>query len=371
MFVSESKTDERDYSLSQYIPRGVLLTQKEYILPLPDKSVVLNQYTTPSCVGHACAMAKMITEYMLTNKWIGLSPYSIFGYYDTGSGGMGIRYGVEILHKWGCLPLSEFSCVGKNPEIHNKLALYRQSNPSCDDIAARYRIDNYAKIRTFDEAKQAISIGMPVIGAVMAQSNFGKINGGLEPKRPTGSTTKHAICFVGWKDIEDEEYLIAINSYGEENGDNGMVYIPKGRNIMDLFSVSDAVTPVIRKCSEICFKIGSSEYTADGVTKSFESAPYIKGGRTYLPIRFVSENLGASVAWDAKTSTATIRSEEATVVVSDKSDIIEIDGERFKMDVKPEISNGRMMAPIRHLSEALNCEVEWTPIQNIVTIRSL
>ena len=91
-------------------------------------------------------MAKMITEYMMTNKWIGLSPYSIYGYYDNDGGGMSIRYGIEVLYKYGCLPISEFDSVGDNPELHRDLVKYWNSHENHNEIAAQYKIDSYALV---------------------------------------------------------------------------------------------------------------------------------------------------------------------------------------------------------------------------------
>ena len=135
MRVLDSIEDPRDYLLSRYSPKGVKVEGDYKILPLPDKSIVLNQYTTPTCVGHACAMAKMITEYILTNKWIGLSPYAIYGYYNNDGGGMSIRYGIEVMYKYGCLPLTEFNKTGDNPELHQELEKYWAGTPNHKAIA--------------------------------------------------------------------------------------------------------------------------------------------------------------------------------------------------------------------------------------------
>jgi uncharacterized protein YjdB len=43
--------------------------------------------------------------------------------------------------------------------------------------------------------------------------------------------------------------------------------------------------------------IGNRDITVNGVRKTMDVAPYIENSRTFLPIRFVSENLGASVEW--------------------------------------------------------------------------
>lgn len=363
MQVTKSTRDKRDYALSQFLPQGISIDLDEYILPLPDKSIVLNQYTTPTCVGQACAMAKMITEYMMTNKWIGLSPYSIYGYFNNDGGGMSTRYGIQLLHEWGCLPLTEFSATGDNPELHKKLKDYFKANPNYNDYAAKYKIDSYAKVSSFDEVKKAIAAGMPVVGVVKTQGSFGKLNNGIEPKYPKGATGRHAICFVGWKKINNEDYLIAINSWGEGNGDKGKVYIPKGRSITDLFAISDKITPIKCKAKELILNIDKTNYLVDGKEAELDAAPYIKDDRTYVPIRFCAQNLGAAVSWKAEENEATLTSEEAIIKLRthDKKIIVIINGKEkeYEIDAEPEILNDRMMVPIRFISEYMSCKVEW------------
>lgn len=317
MFVIDSYDDDRDYNIGQFsFNKNQNLKLKEFKLPLPNKSIVLNQFITPTCVGQACAMAKMITEYILTNKWIGLSPYSIYGYYDNNGNGMGLRYGIEVLYKYGCLPLSEFSKTGDNPQLHAELEKYWKNSPRHKEIAGQYKINAYAKIKNFDEAKEAISLGMPVVATVLAQNSFGNLNNGIEPIKPQGAGIRHAICFIGWKEINNKEYLIAINSWGEGNGDKGLVYIPKGRTIYEMFAISDTISPIVKKAKNIKLTIDKKEYLVDNKQKILDSAPYIKNNRTFLPIRFISENLGAIVKWDSITGTAFIESEENSIIIS-------------------------------------------------------
>ena len=49
----------------------------------------------------------------------------------------------------------------------------------------------------------------------------------------------------------------------------------------------------------ITLKIGT-------VLEKYGAAPLIIDNRTYVPIRFVAEELGASVVWDGQTRTVTI-----------------------------------------------------------------
>ena len=46
----------------------------------------------------------------------------------------------------------------------------------------------------------------------------------------------------------------------------------------------------------------------DGQTRTVEMdvTPYVKNGRTYVPVRFVAESFGCSVGWDSNTSTVII-----------------------------------------------------------------
>lgn len=59
----------------------------------------------------------------------------------------------------------------------------------------------------------------------------------------------------------------------------------------------------------IVLTIGSTVAYVDGVRKILDQAAEIlAGNRTYIPLRFVAENLGFTVGWDAKTMTATVTS---------------------------------------------------------------
>ena len=49
----------------------------------------------------------------------------------------------------------------------------------------------------------------------------------------------------------------------------------------------------------ISLKIGSTAATINGVSKTIDSAPFIIGASTYVPLRFVGEALGAGVNYDA------------------------------------------------------------------------
>jgi len=56
----------------------------------------------------------------------------------------------------------------------------------------------------------------------------------------------------------------------------------------------------------ISFQIGNPIATANGKDIEIDYPPFIKNNHTYLPLRFVCENLGSSVEYEAITQTITI-----------------------------------------------------------------
>ena len=56
------------------------------------------------------------------------------------------------------------------------------------------------------------------------------------------------------------------------------------------------------------FTIGSTAYTVNGQTQQMDAAPFVNAStsRTYVPVRFLAEALGASVNWDPATQMVTL-----------------------------------------------------------------
>lgn len=59
---------------------------------------------------------------------------------------------------------------------------------------------------------------------------------------------------------------------------------------------------------ELSLSIGSKIISVNGKSKNLDVAPVLRAGRTYLPARYVAEELGYEVAWDDKTRTVKINS---------------------------------------------------------------
>lgn len=90
-------------------------------------------------------------------------------------------------------------------------------------------------------------------------------------------------------------------------------------------------------------------------------------GRTYVPVRFVSEALGCNVSWDDKTQTAKIAKGGTWVDIqigSINPKITDVDSGKVStmtIDAPAMLVNDRTMVPLRFVSEALKAAVSWKP----------
>lgn len=98
--------------------------------------------------------------------------------------------------------------------------------------------------------------------------------------------------------------------------------------------------------------------------------PVIVNDRTLAPVRVISENLGAQVTWDntnrlVKVATA---SKNITLKIDDKKAVV--DGQEIALDAPATIVNDRTLVPLRFLSESLGADVTWDNDQRRVVINS-
>lgn len=100
--------------------------------------------------------------------------------------------------------------------------------------------------------------------------------------------------------------------------------------------------------------------------------PVIKYGRILIPVRAVTNALGADVQWNPDTATATITKtvygsvygstyEASTIKIELRLDakIAFVNGKQVELDVKAETMNNRMLVPIRFIAETFKNYVEW------------
>jgi hypothetical protein len=81
--------------------------------------------------------------------------------------------------------------------------------------------------------------------------------------------------------------------------------------------------------------------------------------RTLVPVRFISENLGAEVRWNNQIRTVIISYEESIIRLPIGKNHASIGVREVVLDTKADIVNERTMVPLRFISECLGTEVQW------------
>jgi len=119
---------------------------------------------------------------------------------------------------------------------------------------------------------------------------------------------------------------------------------------------------------QIKLTIGETEASVWGEKVENDVAPIIVNDRTMLPARFVAEALGAKVEWNAEERKVTITSEDVEIIIVIDSDVAFVNGKEVKLDSAAFIQNDRTYTPIRFISENLGANVEWVESSSQVII---
>ena len=125
---------------------------------------------------------------------------------------------------------------------------------------------------------------------------------------------------------------------------------------LDIFAFEKDLQVSIAKISPAEPTISVTVY---GNPVEFDQPPVLKEGRTLVPVRAIAEALGSSVEWDEATQTVTATLGDTVVKLVINSKQMLVNGNAVEIDVPAEIINSRTLIPVRAISEAFGCNVDW------------
>ncbi|GLX70172.1 stalk domain-containing protein [Paenibacillus glycanilyticus] len=105
--------------------------------------------------------------------------------------------------------------------------------------------------------------------------------------------------------------------------------------------------------------IGKKTAISNGKTIAMEVAPFETGGTTYVPIRFVTDAMGATLKWDNKLNRVTVINGSKMLEMFIGKKEMNMNGALFETEVAPMIKSGRTLIPIRLFSEKLGLKVTY------------
>ncbi len=116
---------------------------------------------------------------------------------------------------------------------------------------------------------------------------------------------------------------------------------------------------------EISFVVGENVAQINGAAVSITPA-YITNDTTLVPLRVIAEGLGADVQWND--GAVTVAYENTEIVLTIGSRTSTVNGEEKTLLAAPELTSDTAMVPIRFISETLGADVEWNGDLRKVTV---
>ena len=120
--------------------------------------------------------------------------------------------------------------------------------------------------------------------------------------------------------------------------------------------------------TEVKLTIGQNVGYVNGTVKALDASPIIRESRTMLPVRFVAEAFGAKVGWDGATSTATVKTETVEIKITIGAKEAVVNGKTVPLDAPAFIENSRTYMPVRFIAENLGAEVAWDGATSTATL---
>ncbi len=121
-------------------------------------------------------------------------------------------------------------------------------------------------------------------------------------------------------------------------------------------------------CVQLAFAAGTISVQVNGKALSMDSKPFIKQGKVLVPMRAIFETLGASVKWDDKTQKVTAKKGSTEIALWIGKKEAKVGSKNVILDVAAAVDKGRTFVPLRFVAESLGAKVDWVSSKNLVVV---
>lgn len=279
----------------------------------------------------------------------------------------GNKYG-ENTESWAAPRLRNmlYYLTMKYPQIKmiNYFDVHRSDEPEYYDIS-----DHQYAVDIFNQAKNNGQY-IPEYGKD-PQFTFQKVGNAGTVQAKDGYVPLYTLAYV------PHQQNMTINYYVDDNWYSSSSDIPY-KTYMKISDLSDGWHKVRMQTTNLrkeyrFFKSGNSVSFTDpagsgsdipifvnGKMLRTDTAPFFQNNRTLVPFRAIFEAIGADVEWNASNPSHVAASKDSTNISLNIGDnIMNVNGRNVTLDVVAQVKNNRTFVPLRAVSEALNCQVDW------------
>lgn len=302
----------------------------------------------------------------------------------------GNRYG-ENLEAWATPRLRNlyYNAIMKYPQIKliNYFNVYRQNEAEHYDINDTN--NNYATIKGYGAniMKEASTFGAYIRqGKNTSDFVFEKAERGSTLKAKNGTVNLYTLAHIpskpnievnytidgGWyHSVRTAPYLCRLNINNLADGEHTVKISSEGiSKEYKFYKSGDAISfggyPEGAQQPEDQIKIMINGQELK--LKEDDVKPFISDGRTLVPLRAIFEALNVDVRWDDITRTVYADGRGRKIMLTIDVNEITVNGESKQIDVPAKIINGRTVVPARAVAQSLGCSVDWIAEKRTVII---
>ncbi|MFJ7731472.1 stalk domain-containing protein [Lysinibacillus sp. NPDC097231] len=133
------------------------------------------------------------------------------------------------------------------------------------------------------------------------------------------------------------------------------------------YSASTPPTPTTPTPVNASASLGVSIYI-NGEKQSFSNQAIIENGSTLVPLRGIFESLGANVQWNQSTQTIDASKGNIKVWLKIGSKNAKVNDNAINLSVPAQVKSGKTLVPLRFISESLGANVQWNQKTQTITI---
>jgi len=186
-----------------------------------------------------------------------------------------------------------------------------------------------------------------------------------------------SVNWTGWKNVKIDVdsskmkgalklrriYVVTLDSTKAGVAASGQIAVD---NIVQYGKNADAASST---SNVVKLTLNSKRANVNGKAVSLEVAPTLKDGYTYLPVRFITEQLGAEIKYNNAAKRVTVLSGSNILEMKLNEKQYTLNGTRYSAEVAPYVSQGRTLIPVRLFSEKLGYKVTYNHSEQSVTIQ--
>lgn len=138
-----------------------------------------------------------------------------------------------------------------------------------------------------------------------------------------------------------------------------------------LFALLLAVVMLFSSMTVLVSAEDNITVTLNGQSVSFDAKPELENGRTMVPMRAVFEAFGCTLDFDEATGTVTGVKDDTTITLKIGETTATAGSETLTLDAAPYLKEGRTYVPVRFIAESLKSQVGWDPVKQEVIVINL